>query len=157
MERGAAGVGVRDDFSGVDVYGPSGQRGNFRFAMKAHQNGAAGTVHFAKCIGQPCDAARVKSSGGLIEEQHGGPVNQSAGDGDALPHAARKGADQRVAALEEGDFAEQIFGACRGIVDILKFREQNQIFFGGELIVDHGGVTDITGPAVGSIGCARER
>ena len=36
-----------------------------------------------------------------------------------------------------------------GIFDVLKSGEQQQILFGGQLVVDHGGMSDIAGTAVG--------
>ncbi len=152
MERGAASAGVGDDFSCIDVHGAGGESGNFRLAVKTHEDSAASAVHFAESIGEPSDAERIEARGGLVEEQHRGAMNERTGDGDALAHAAGESADQGVATLEEADFTKQIFGASGGIVDLLKFGEEHEIFFGGEFIVDHGGVPDIAGASIGSVG-----
>src|SRR5580704_8022269 len=80
-------------------------------------------------------------------------MKESASDGDALAHAARKSADQRVAAVEEAEFMQEGFGACGGLIDILQAREEDEIFFGGEFVVDHGAVGYVAGAnSVGSGG-----
>ena len=75
-------------------------------------------------------------------------MNESAGDGDALTHAAGEGADERAAAFVEADFAEEFFGASGGLRDTLKFGEEDEVLFGREFVVDHGGVRDVTWPAI---------
>ncbi len=81
-------------------------------------------------------------------------MNQSAGDSDTLAHAAREGADKRVAAFDETDFAEKFRGTSGRSFDILEFGEEEKIFFGGEFVVDHSGVRDIAGTSViGRLGC----
>jgi len=138
------------------LHGACGESGDFGFAVETHDHGAAGAVHFAKSFGEPGDAERIETGGGLIEEKYGWTMNQGAGDGDALAHAAGKSADEGIAALDEADFAEEFFGASGGRFDILKFGEKEEIFFGGEFVVDHGGVGDVAGAAVGGRvgGCA---
>ena len=118
MERGA-GVGVGDDGAGIELNGARGERGNFGFAVEAHDHGAAGTMDIAERFGEPGNAEGIEAGGGLVEEENAGAMNQCSGDGDALAHAAGKGADERSAALVEADFAEKFFGAGGGLRDAL--------------------------------------
>ena len=75
-------------------------------------------------------------------------MHQRAGDGDALAHAARESANQRRAPFVEAHFVEQFFGAGGGLRNILESAEENEILFGGEFVVDHGGVGDVAGSIV---------
>ena len=77
-----------------------------------------------------------------------GAMDEGASDGDALAHAAGEGADKGGAALVEADFAKQIIGAGGRLRDTLEFGEEDEVFFGGEFVVDHGGVGDVAGAAV---------
>jgi len=147
MERGA-GLGIRDNGAGVELNGTGGESGDFGFAVKAHDHGAAGTIDFAESFGEPGDAQRVEASGGLVEEKDRRTMNECTSDGDALTHTAGEGANERGAALVKTDFAEKFFGAGRGLRNTLQLGEEDEIFFGGKLIVNHGGVGDVTGTAV---------
>jgi len=86
-------------------------------------------------------------------------MDQSACDGDALAHAPGKGTNRRRTAIVEADFPEKFFGPSGRLGDILKFGEEDEVFFGGKLVVDHGGVGHVAGTAVGVGfgGGARER
>ena len=148
VER-SAGVGVGDDGAGIELDSARGEGGNLGFAVQAHDDSAACAVHFAEGLGEPGNAQRVEASGGLIEEQDGGAVNESAGDGDALAHAAGKGANRGSPALVEADFAEKLFGTGGGLGNVLEFGEEHEILFGGEFVLNHGGVSDLAGTAVG--------
>jgi len=75
-------------------------------------------------------------------------MHERAGDGDALAHAAGEGANERGAAFVEADFAKEFFGAGGGLRDALKFGEEDEVLFGREFVVDHGGVRDVTWPAI---------
>ena len=99
-------------------------------------------------FGKPGDALGIEPGGGLIEQQHGGAMNQRAGDGDALAHAARKCADLGGAAIIEANFTEKSFGADSGGFDILESGEKQEIFLGGEFVVDHRGVGDVAGAGI---------
>ena len=150
--EGCAGVGVRDDGAGVELNGTRGKRGNFGFAVKAHDDGAAGAIDFAECFGEPGNAEGIEAGGGFVEQQNAGAMDERAGDGDALAHAAGKSANERGAAFVQADFAEQFFGAGGGLGNILEFGEEDKIFFGGKFVVDHGGVGDVAGAIVGGRG-----
>jgi hypothetical protein len=98
-------------------------------------------------------------------------IDGSCSNRNALAHAARKGAHQRIATLEQTDLLQKFLHALRGIGSFLEAREEQEIFFGGEFVVDHGGVGDEAGgnsgllagsslgnaawSAVGSVGRAR--
>ncbi len=148
MER-RAGFGVGDDGAGIEADGASGERGDFGFAVEAHDDGATGIVEIAEGVGEPGDAERVQAGGGLVEKEHGGTMDERPGDGDALAHAAGEGANERGAAFKEADFAEKSFGAGDGGFHFLQPGEEEEIFFGGEFIVDHGAVADVAGAIIG--------
>lgn len=139
---------VGDNRAGVELHRATGQRGNLGFTVETHDYGAAGTVDFTKSFRQPGNAKRIEASGGLVEEQDGGPVNQGTRDGDALAHATRKCADLRIATVDEANFAQKFFGASLGIFYTLEFCEKDQVLFGSEFVVDHGGVGNVTGARV---------
>ena len=103
--------------------------------------------------GQPGDALRIETGGGLVKQQNRRLVQQRASDRYALAHAAGKSAHQRSAAFEQADFLQEFVDTSRGVGSFLQAREEQQIFFGGELVVDHGGVGDETG---GDFGWARD-
>src|SRR5271157_729610 len=117
--------------------------------MQTHDHGAAGAVDFAKGFREPGDAKRIKPSGRLIEEQDGGTMHQGAGDGDTLAHAAGEGADEGGAAFVKADFTEKLFGAGGRLWDSLKLGEEDEIFLGGEFVINHGGVGDVAWAATG--------
>ena len=96
----------------------------------------------AKRRGQPGNSLRIEAGGGLVKQQNGRFVQQRAGDGHALAHAARESAHQRSAAFEQADFLQKFVDASLGVGSFLQPREEQQIFFGGQLVVDHGGVSD---------------
>jgi len=148
VER-CAGVGVGDDGASVELNGARGERGDFGFAVKAHDDSASGAVNVAERFGEPGNAERVETGSGLVEEKDGGTMHQGAGDGDALAHAAGEGADWGGATLVEPDFFEQFFGTSGGLRDVLQPREEDKIFLGGKFVVDHGGVGDVAGTILG--------
>ncbi len=82
-------------------------------------------------------------------------MNQCAGDGDALPHASGKCANGRTAALEQADFAKKFFCTRVGLLYVLQPGEENQILFGGQFIVNHGGVRDVAWTAMRCVGVFR--
>jgi len=86
-------------------------------------------------------------------------MDQGRWDGDALAHASGEGTNRRRTAIVEADFTEKFFGLSGGLGDILKFGEEHEVFLGGKLVVNHGGVSHVAGAAagVGFGGGARER
>ncbi len=75
-------------------------------------------------------------------------MDESARDGDALAHAAGKGAHERSTPLVKADFAEQIFGTGDGRFHFLQPCEEEEIFLGGKFVVNHGAVADIAGTRI---------
>ena len=86
-------------------------------------------------------------------------MHQGTRNGNALPHTARKGANQRSATRIQTNFVEKFFGARGGLRNTLKFAKEHQIFLGREFVVDHRGVRDVAGLLIyrGFAGAARER
>src|ERR1700739_4644204 len=147
VER-STGFGIGNDGARVELNGARGQGGDFRFAVQAHNHGATGAVDFAKSFGEPGNADGVESSGGLIEKQDGGPMNQGAGNGDTLAHAARESAYERGAAIVETNVTEKFFGASGGLGHVLEFGKEDEVFLGGEFVIDHGGVRHVAGASI---------
>jgi hypothetical protein len=127
--------------------------------MEAHDDGTAGAVDVTKRFGKPGDAERVKTGGGLIEEENRGAMDQSPCDGNALTHSPGEGAHGGSTALVEADFVEKLFGASNGLRNILELGEEDEVFLGSEFVVHHGGVSHVAGPtiAAGFLGSAGER
>jgi hypothetical protein len=75
-------------------------------------------------------------------------MNERAGNGDALAHTTGKSAHEGVPALEQADFAKKFFGAGGRIFNVLQSSEEDEVFFGGEFVVNHAGMSDVTGTAI---------
>ena len=110
--------------------------------MGADDDGAAGLVLEAKLAGEPVASRGVEASGGLVEEEEAGSMQQRAGDGQALAHSAGKGADEVGSALGESGSGEAIGNACGRVCDAVEASEELEILLGGQLVVEHGGVGD---------------
>lgn len=157
MER-SAGFRVGNDGASVELDGAGGESGDFGFAVEAHDDRAPCAMNVAKRFSEPGDTEGIETGSGFIEKQDGRAMDERASDGDALAHAAGKSANEGGAAVVESDFEEKFFSAGGGLRNILEFGEENEIFFGGEFVVNHGGVGDVAGAAIagGFRGCTGE-
>lgn len=149
MERGT-GFGVGNDSARVELNGACGECGDFGFAVETHDHSATGAIDFVKSFCQPGNSAGVESGGGFVEKQHGGSLDQGAGNGDALAHAAGESANERGAAVVETNIAEKFFGARGRLGHVLESGKEDEVLFGGEFVIDHSGVRDVAGGAIAS-------
>src|ERR1700730_1338795 len=86
-------------------------------------------------------------------------MQQGPGDRNPLTHTSRESPDQRVATLDQDHLAQQRVDASRCRGSLLKPRKQQKVFFCGQLVVHHGGVTNKAGTSCGRAlapGCSRK-
>ena len=110
-----AGVG---DLAAADQGDVGGEFQGFRELVRGHDDGAPGVVRVGEQALQHRDGAVVERGEGLVEQQHFGIVQEGAGHGETLAHAAGKFANQAVAdAIEAGalqPFRRASCAGCRG-------------------------------------------
>ena len=85
---------------------------------------------------------RIKAGIRLVQKHHVGVVDQSAGDGQALRHAARERAHHVKAAMLQLDGLEQLHDARLRICQPIKLRIQKQVLLGGKVGIEHGVMRD---------------
>src|SRR2546428_3112407 len=115
-----------------------------RFArpVRAHEHGAAGIRQIRERRGQPVLAGAVESGGGLVEQEELRTREQRPRNGQALAHAAGEIAHQILAAPGETRRVERGTGPAFGRIEALETREENQVLFGGEIVVEQSAVRD---------------
>ena len=64
--------------------------------------------HLARSAARARPQLRVDADGGLVEEEQAGPVDQSAGEGDPLPHPPAQGRHHRAPARGEVDQLQRL-------------------------------------------------
>ncbi len=96
----------------------------------------------AQLASEPFAARGVEAGGGLVEKKQPRAVEQGAGESEPLAHAAGKGAREVVPALLETGGRQALGDNGRGAAEAVEAGEQLEIFFGGQIVVEHGGVGD---------------
>ena len=129
-----AGFGVGDDGAGIEVDGAGGERGDFRFAVKAHDDGAAGAidVRASELASQVMPRGSRPVAGSSKSRTEGRWIRARAmAMRWRMPREKVRTREARRSI--EADFAEKFFGAGGGLSDILEFSEEEEIFFGGRV------------------------
>ena len=75
-------------------------------------------------------------------------MEEGAGDGESLPHAARKFAREAIFDAARDRRVEGFEGGLLGIGHAHQFAEQQEIFHGGEVVVDADAMTQIADAAL---------
>ena len=96
--------------------------------MRRHDDGGAARERFASSSLQHGDGPVVERRERLVEKQHFGLVQEGAGDGEALPHAARELARQAVFHVRESDVFERFGGGRFGVSRPCKLAEEQSGF-----------------------------
>ena len=87
----------------------------------------------------------------LVEEDDLRVVDERAGDGEALRHAAAEGAHRVVAAMAQLDGAQQLVNAGLRIGHAVELRKEEEVLFCREVRVEHGVVADEPDVSAGRI------
>lgn len=118
--------------------------------VRAHQHGAAVGFQSGEPRAEPCQALAVEPGGWFIEQNQAGQVQQRAGDGQPLAHAAGKSPHQASGARREAAIIQR---NCDGRGDTLQrveLREEREVFGGGQFVVQQSTVPDQANRVVGS-------
>ena len=82
--------------------------------VRGQQDRLAVAVQFAHQVPERKTALGVKAGGGLVQEQHGGPVEDRAGDHQSLGHASRKRVNRCVGPVGQLEALEKFVRAPVG-------------------------------------------
>ena len=107
--------------------------------MRGHENRNADFLaELADVVPDGAAGLRIEAGGRFVEEQHLGMMHQAAGDFEAALHAAGKSPHDRFAAIGQGDHFEHLGDPLHAFTprDVVKHGVKDQIFLGGEAIVE---------------------
>src|SRR5664279_479931 len=133
---------VKRHLAAVEQRDVRGQFQGLTQLVGGHDDSLAVGQRLAKQALQHGDGAVVERGEGFVEQQHFGPVEEGAGDCQALPHAAREFADQAVLDAIEAGALQPVQGGLLRIRDAVELAEQHQILQRRKLVVDADAVTD---------------
>ena len=124
--------------------------------MRAEDDGGALTGAAEDGILHATDAEGVEAGEGLVEEHDPGAVQESAGDGEFLLHAAGELAGELVGFFREFEFFEEWLGEGRVVGDAVYARDEVEVLADREVVEEPGFVGEKRELALGGDGIGGE-
>src|ERR1017187_1641219 len=133
---------VKRHLAAVEQRDVRGQFEGLPQLVGGHDDGLAVGQRLAQQALQHGDGAVVERGEGFVEQQHFGSMEEGAGYGQALPHAAREFADQSILHAIEAGALQPVQGGLFWIRNTVELAEQGQILQRRKLVVDADAVAD---------------
>ena len=132
-----------DDASPDHEQGGVGQGGGLLDFVRDQKPALTLLAKILEATGQAFRSRHIQTGEGLVEEQQVGIVHSGPGDGQTLRHAPGESPGPSMGHLAETFFFKQFLGSEMRFRDAIQSSGKNQVFLGGELGIEQGGVAQI--------------